>query len=259
MDIIVCVKSVPFTQEVDLLIDESRKDVEKDMLPYVINEWDNYAMEEALVIKEKMGGTVGAITIGNQEDEKVLRRCLAMGADRAIRVDPGPDHMDGFIISRVLAEVVKDLEFDLILTGVQADDDNKGIIGPMLAEQLGIARAAVVTSILIEGDKATIKTELEGGTNEVSIISLPALMTIQTGINKPRYVSMMAVRKAGKKKLDVISLEKLNLSQNDLAQRVITEELFLPPETEGTQFIEGEPEQVAEQLIQIIKEKGGSI
>ena len=256
MDIVVCVKRVPLTQEVDLEIDGSGKDVRKDSLAYFINEWDNYAIEEAVLLKEKHGGTVTAVNIGNEDDEEVLRRCLAMGADRAVRIDPGDLGMDAFVTSRILAEAIKDLEYDLVFTGVQADDDNSAMVGVMLAEHLGIAHSAVVTGIEIEGKEAKIRMELEGGMDEVAKIDLPALLTIQTGINEPRYVSIMGIRKASKKELIVKMAKDLNLSEDDLSQRTIIEEIFPPPETEGAEMIEGDPAAVAEEIIRIIKEKG---
>ena len=256
MNIIVCVKRVPMTQEVDLEIDSSKKDVNRDMLAYVINDWDNYAIEEAVLLKEKFDGTVTAVTIGGEDDEEVLRRCLAMGADKAIRVDPGDRGLDGFVISRILTQVIKDQDYELILTGVQADDDNEGMVGIMLAEQLGLAHSAVVTGIEPEGNEATIRMELEGGIDEVSKIRLPALLSIQTGINEPRYVSIMGIRKAAKKELNVINLDDLSLSEDDLSPRTIIEEVFLPPETEGAEMIEGDPATIAEEIIRIMKERG---
>lgn len=259
MNIIVCVKRVPLTQEVDLEIDKQKKDVKKDGLAYVINEWDNYAIEEAVLLQEKFGGTVTAITIGNEDDEEVLRRALAMGADIAIRVDPKNCDLDGFVISRILAEVIKDLEFDLILTGVQADDDNYGMVGIMLAEHLGLTHSAVVTGVEPEGNEASIRVELEGGMDEISKIKLPALLSIQTGINEPRYVSIMGIRKARKKELKVIALEDFNISEDDLSRHTIIEEIFLPPETEGAEMIEGDSSTIAEEIIRIIKEKGVNV
>ncbi len=259
MNIVVCVKRVPLTQEVDLEIDESGKDISKDMLAYVVNEWDNYAIEEAILLKEKLGGTVTGITIGDEEDEEVLRRCLAMGADKAIRVDPGDIELDCYIISKILSETIKDLEFDLVFTGVQADDDNSGSVGIMLAEHLGLAHSAVVIGVEPEGAEATIKMELEGGLDEVSRIKLPALLSIQTGINEPRYVSIMGIRKAAKKELKVIKIEELGLPEGELVQRTIVEEFYLPPETEGAEIIEGDLSFVAEKILRIIKEKGVSV
>lgn len=256
MNIIACVKRVPLTQEVDLEIDGAKKDVVKGSLAYSINEWDNYAIEEAVLLKERLGGTVKVINIGNEDDEEVIRRCLAMGADTAVRIDPGELPLDAFVISGILAEVIKDIDYDLILTGVQADDDNNGMVGIMLAERLGIAHSTVVTGIDPEGGRVTIKMELEGGVDEVARINLPALLTIQTGINEPRYVSIMGIRKASKKELTVKSIEDLDLSQSDLTPLTNVEEMFPPPETEGAEMIEGDPDTVAGEIIRIIKEKG---
>lgn len=259
MNVIVCAKRVPLTQEVDLEIDERKKDVKKDALAYVINDWDNYAIEEAVLLQKKFGGTVTAITIGDEDDEEILRRALAMGADKAIRIDPGELELDGFVISKTLLGVIKDMEYDLILTGVQADDNNCGMVGIMLAEQLGLPHASVVTGVEPDGDKANIRVELEGGLDEVSRISLPALLTIQTGINEPRYVSIMGIRKARKKELNVIKIEDLNLADDDLTQQTVIEEIFLPPETEGAEIIEGDASTIAEEIIRIMKEKGVNV
>jgi len=259
MNIVVCVKRVPMTQEVDLEIDASKKDVKKDMLAYVLNEWDNYAVEEAIQLKEKTDGTVVAVTIGDEDDEEVLRRCLAMGADRSIRVDPGDQPMDSFVKARILAEVTRGVEYDLVMTGVQSDDSNSGMVGILLAEQLGAPHAAVVTGIEPQDGEVTIKVELEGGMDEVSKLRFPAVLSIQTGINEPRYVSIMGIRKAAKKELNVVPLADLGLSEEDLTPMTTVEEYYFPPETEGAEMIEGDAGTVAETILRIIKEKGVSI
>lgn len=259
MNVVVCVKRVPLTQEVDLEIDAQGRGVRKELLAYVINEWDNYAIEEAVLLKEKLGGHVTAVTVGAQEDEEVLRRSLAMGADRAIRIDPGNAALDPYALSRVLAEAIRGLDFDLVLTGVQADDVNDGAVGIMVAEHLGLANAAVVTGIEPEDGAATVRVELEGGLDEVSKVRLPALLSIQTGINEPRYVSIMGIRKAAKKELSVLRLDDLGLSQDALSPWITVEEVFLPPETEGAELIEGDPGGVAEEILRIIREKGVSV
>ena len=258
MEIVVCVKRVPLTQEVDLEINSQKTDVRKEMLAYSINEWDNYAIEEAVVLKEKHGGSVTAVTVGTEEDEEVLRRCLAMGADKAIRVETADLLLDGFGVAKILAQLIKGMPHDLVLTGVQADDLNEGAVGTMVAELLNLAHAAVVTDVAPEGDEATVRVELEGGVEELSRVKLPALLSIQTGINEPRYVSIMGIRKAAKKELNVVSIEDLGLSREDLAPWTTVEELFLPPETEGAQFLEGDPATVAEEILRILKEKGVS-
>ncbi|MCP4667165.1 MAG: electron transfer flavoprotein subunit beta/FixA family protein [Deltaproteobacteria bacterium] len=259
MNIVVCIKRVPMTQEVDMEVDGTGKDVKKDGLAYLINDWDNYAVEEAVLLKEKFGGYVTAVTIGPEDDEEILRRALAMGADRAVRIDPGDLDPDGFVISRLLAGVIKDLEYDLILTGVQADDDNAGMVGIMLAEHLELSHAAVVTGVELQGKEASIRVELEGGMDEISLIQLPALLSIQTGINEPRYVSIMGIRKARNKELKVMETEDLGLSEDDLLKRTLIEEVFLPPETEGAEIIEGDASRVADEMIRILTEKGVSL
>jgi electron transfer flavoprotein beta subunit len=167
--------------------------------------------------------------------------------------------MDSYVISKILSTMIKPLDFDLVMTGVQADDDNSGAVGGMLAGHLGLAHAAVVTALEPGEDEVTIRIELEGGIEEISKIRLPALLTIQTGINEPRYVSIMGIRKAAKKELKIVNLEELGLGENNFSTRTRVEELFLPSEKEGAQIIEGDSTSVAEEIIQILKEKGVSI
>ena len=259
MNIVVCVKRVPLTQEVDLVIDESGKRIKDDGLAYVINDWDNYAIEAAVQLQENVGGEVTAVTIGNEDDEEVLRRALAMGADRAIRIDPGDLVRDGYLDATLLAKAISGIDCDLILTGVQSDDRNTGMVGAMLAEQLGLAHAAVVNGIEPENGAAKVRVELEGGMDEVSSVQLPALLSIQTGINEPRYVSIMGIRKAKKKELKVMSLEDLGLSADALEPRTLIEEVFLPPETAGAEMIEGDAGTVAEAIVRIMGEKGVAV
>lgn len=259
MNIIVCVKNVPFTQEVDLVLDASKQDVKKDNLVYVINEWDNYAIEEAVRIKEETGGNVTAVTLGKEEDEEVLRRCLAMGADEAIRIETGDLRPDASMTAAMLAAVVKTLPHDLVFTGVQSDDFNNGITGSLMAERLGLAHASVVNGLKPSDGKARITVELEGGEDEMSQVTLPALFAIQTGINEPRYVSIMGIRKASKKEIKVIDAKGLGLSEADLQPGLIMEEMFLPPETEGAEMLQGDAASLADQIIGIIREKGVSL
>ena len=256
MNIIVCVKNVPFTQEVDLVLEGSKQDIRKDNLVYVINEWDNYAIEEAIRIKEQSGGHVTAITLGKEADEEVLRRCLAMGADEAIRIEPGGLKPDAFMTSAILTAVIKTLPHDLVLTGVQSDDFNNGITGGLMAERLGLAHASVVNGIKPSDGRAQITIELEGGQDEMSQVTLPALFAIQTGINEPRYVSIMGIRKASKKEIKVIQAEGLGLPPADLQPGLIMEEMFMPPETEGAEMLQGDAASLADKIIGIIREKG---
>ena len=259
MDIVVCVKRVPLIQEVDLEIDDSGIAVRQDDLAYVINAWDSYAVEEAVLLKETHGGTVTTITVGGEEDEEVLTRCLAMGADSAIRIDAGEQAMDSFVVSRILARVIDGLEHDLILTGVQAEDDSQGLVGIMLAEHLGLPHASVVTAVELEDSEATIQVELNAGMKEVMKFQLPALLSIQTGINEPRYVSIMGIRKAAKIDITMMTLEDLALSEDDLTVRTSVKEVFHPPEVEGAEILEGDPASVADEILRIVREKGVTV
>jgi len=255
MDIVVCVKNVPFTQEADLVVDATGRDVRKDNLVYVINEWDNYAIEEAVRIKEESGGTVTAVTMGSEEDEEVLRRCLAMGADAGVRVDPGDLEPDAFVTAALLAAVLKTLPHDLVLTGVQADDLNHGIVGALMAERLGLPHAAVVNSLRIEDGNALITVELEGGEDEIARLPLPALLSVQTGINEPRYVSIMGIRRASRIEISVAPAADLGLPAAELEPALLMEEMYPPPETEGAEMLQGDTASVAAEILRIIREK----
>ncbi len=256
LTIVVCVKNVPFTEDVDLVLEASKRDVRKDNLVWVVNEWDNYALEEAVRLKEQHGGTVTAVTIGTEDDEEVLRRCLAMGADEAVRVEPAGLELDAFVTAALLAAVVRDMPHDLVLTGVQSGDFNQGLVGGLLAERLGLPHAAVVNCLTVEDRRAVITVELEGGQEEKCLVPLPALFSVQTGINEPRYVSIMGIRKAAKKEIAVLQAGSLGLAPGDLEPAVIVEELYLPPEGQSATMLQGDAAALAETIVGILREKG---
>jgi len=261
MDIVVCVKRVPDTSEAEVVIAKEGRTIEERDLVFDINEWDKYAVEEAVLLKEKHGGSVTVVTIGTEEAEDTLRRCFAIGADNAIRLtDNVFKGSDGATIARILYQVIKDLKFDLVLTGAQASDDGYGQVGPTIAELLGIPHATLVTHIEIINGKATVHRELEGGLDEVVEVPLPAVLTIQTGINEPRYVSIMGVRKAAKKEIETLALKELNLREEEVGESgsgTKVERLFLPPVTREAEILQGSPEEVATKLAQILKDEGG--
>ncbi len=262
MEIIVCIKRVPETDEVDLVIDKTGRDIEKGDLVFDINEWDNYAVEEAILLKEKYGGSITVISMGPEEVNETLRRALAMGADEAIRLtDPAFGDSDGYAIARVLSQAIKPLSYDLILTGVQTEDDGYGQVGPILAEILGIQHAAVVNKIEgIESGRAKVHRELEGGLEEVLELELPAVLTIQSGINDPRYVSIMGIRKVAKMEIKVLGLRDLAMKPDEAGEPgsiTVVERVFFPPVGEGAQILEGTADEIAEKAFAIIKERGG--
>ncbi len=161
MNIIVCVKRIPKTAEADLFIEKDGKDIKKDNLVFTLNDWDGYAVREAALLKEKHDGTVTVLTVGPEESKEVLTRCLAMGADRALRIE-APESADANLISKILFQAIKNEPFDLILTGVQAEDDGWGYVGVALAQRLGLPHAAIVNRIEIKDGKATGKKRIGG-------------------------------------------------------------------------------------------------
>ncbi len=260
MDIIVCVKHVPETAEAELKIDATGKGIEKTGLVFDINEWDDYALEEAVRIKEKFGGTVTAITVGSEESESTLRKCLARGADKAIRLwDPRFAGSDAYATAKIIYSAIKNMHFDLVLTGAQAGDDGSAIVGPVLAELLGIPHATMVKKIEFSEGKAIVNRELEGGLEERLEVKLPALFTIQTGINEPRYVSIMGIRKAMQKEIKVLGLADVGLSENDVGEAgswLVLEKLYAPPVEKQATFLTGSPDEVATKIVEILKSRG---
>ncbi len=261
MDIVSCVNRVPDTSEAEVAIGKEGRTIETKDLVFDINEWDKYAVEEAALLKEKLGGSVTAVTIGPEEAEDTLRRCFATGADSAIRLtDKAFEGSDAAATARILYQAVKDLKFDLLLTGAQASDDGYGQVGPTLAQLLGIPHATLVTHIEIIDGKVRVHRELEGGLDEVVEVPLPAVLTIQTGINEPRYVSIMGVRKAAREEIETSGVTELGLTEEEVGEsgsRTRVERLFLPPVTKETEILQGSPDEVATRLARILKDTGG--
>ena len=260
MDIVVCVKHVPETAEAELKIDSSGKAIEKTGLVYDINEWDDYALEEAVRIKEKQGGTVTAITIGPTDFDSTLRKCLARGADQAIRLtDPKFENSDGYAIAKILHSVIKTLHYDLILVGMQAGDDGNATVGPILAQLLSIPHATMIKKLELATGMAKVNRELEGGLEEQLEIKLPALFSVQTGINEPRYVSIMGIRKAMQKEIKLMTLADTGLTENDVGAAgswVKVENMYVPPVEKQAEFIKGSPDEIAARITEILKSRG---
>jgi len=258
LDIVVAVKQVPDTSEVvDVIkIDASGKDIERGTLVSKINEWDEYALEEALQWKQKLGGTVTAVAAGPGEWDDTLRRALAMGADRAVRVDEDATVIDCSAVARTLAALIRRLPYDLVVFGAQSEDFGSAQLGPMVAEMLGIPHAALVIRLQVEEGEAHVERELEGGTRELYTLRLPALLTIQTGINRPRYVSFASVRKAREKELSVMSLDELGLSPEALTPAVELDRLELVPAGKRAQLLSGSAEEAAAKLAEILRDSG---
>jgi electron transfer flavoprotein beta subunit len=260
MDVIVCVKHVPETAEADIKIAGNAKSIEKTGLVFDINEWDDYGVEEAVRIKEKHGGTVTAVTVGSQESDSTLRKCLARGADKGVRLtDPKFEGSDSFATAKILAKAIKTLPFGMIITGAQASDDGNAVVGPILAQFLGIPHVTMVKRIDINGQVAQVKRELEGSLEEVVEVKLPAVISVQTGINEPRYVSIMGIRKASQKEIKVMGLAELGLSENEVGEAgswLKVGKLYVPPVEKQAEFLKGTPDEVAAKIAEILKARG---
>lgn len=255
MDIIVCIKRVPQTAEAEVKIDSSKKDIIKDRLTFDMNESDTYALEEAILLKEKYGGTLTVVSLGPVETEDTLRIALAKGADHAIRIKAEDfGELDGYKTAQILKEMVKDVKYDVIFTGCMATDDAYSQVGVTLAELLGIPHATMVTKIEVIDNKAHVHRELEGGLLEHLEILLPALCTIQTGINEPRYASLIAIRRAAKKEIKTIGNE--DIASEAIALHSTLEELFTPPVGKRAEILTGSMDEISTKLSGILKEKG---
>jgi electron transfer flavoprotein beta subunit len=260
LDMIICAKHVPETAEAELKIDATGKNIDKTGLVYDINEWDDYALEEVVRIKEKQTGTVTAITVGADDSDSTLRKCMARGADKAIRMtDPKFNGSDGYAIAKILHSAIKSLHFDMIFTGAQAGDDGSAVVGPILAEMLKIPHVTMVKKIELATGTAKVNRELEGGLEEQVEVKLPAVFSVQTGINEPRYVSIMGIRKAMQKEIKVMTLADTGLTESEVGPAgswTTIEKMYVPPVEKQAEFLKGTPEEVATKLSDILKSKG---
>lgn len=260
MNIVVCVKRVPETAEADLRIRSDGKGIEEEGLAFQINESDNYALEQALLIKEDVGGEVTVLTVGPGSSEEVLRMSMAKGAETAVRLaDDAFAGGDAIATAKALSAAVGEMEYDLVLTGCMASDDGATAVGVALAEMLGVPHATYVVEMEIADGKAVLGRELEGGLIEKLDVALPAVVTIQTGINEPRYASIMGIAKASKREITLKSASDVGLEGSDVgAAGSMTQVLGLeyPPVGEGAEILEGTPSEAAGKLAQVLKEKG---
>jgi len=261
MEIIVCVKWTPDTSEADLAIGSGGKDIKRDSLDYDMNEWDRFAIEEAVQIKEKVGGKVTVVSVAPEDAEEMLRESLARGADEAFQLwDDSMEGADGFATAQVLAGFIKNRPHDLVLTGTLADDDCGGQVGGMLAAMLGVPSATLVSKLEADGSTMKINRELEGGLYEALEMDLPAVLSVATGLNEPRFVSIRAVRKVASVEIPVVGLDDLGLEESQVGSagsKIQIENVSLPPEGEGAEIVKGSTEEVAARLAEILKEKGG--
>jgi electron transfer flavoprotein beta subunit len=261
MEILVCARRVPDTSENEIELNRAGNDIERDDLVYSVNEPDNYAVEEALQIVQRAGGEVTVVTVGGGDDEEILRREMAMGAHHGVLLsDEAFSGSDGKGIATILRAFVQKGHYDLILTGVQAEDGGAQV-GGMLAAMLDYPFASLVNSIeVLDGGKLKIGREIEGGNREINEIDLPCVLSIQTGINEPRYVGMRGIRQVASVPIPTLDASGLGVGPGavgDAAAKVKRLDYFVPPAGKGAEMLDGSREEMAGKLMELLKAKGG--
>jgi electron transfer flavoprotein beta subunit len=252
---------VPDTSENEIQLNRAGNDIERDELVYSINEADNYAVEEALQIVARVGGNVTVATVGGEDDEEVLRREMAMGANHGVLItDDVFTGSDGRGLATILKSFVQKGAYDLILTGVQADD-GAAQVGGMLAAMLDYPFASLVNSIeVLDGGKLKISREIEGGNKEISEIDLPCVLSIQTGINEPRYVGMRGIRAVASVPVPTYGAADLSVdpaSVGEASAKVKRTDYFVPAVGTGAEILTGSREENADKVLELIAAKGG--
>ena len=261
MEILVCARRVPDTSENEIELNRAGNDIERDELVYSINEPDNYAVEEALQIVTRVGGDVTVVTIGGEDDEEILRREMAMGVQHGVLIsDEAFLGSDGRGIAAILNAFVRKGHYDLILTGVQAEDGGAQV-GGMLAALLDYPFASLVNSIeVLDATKLKISREIAGGNREMNEIDIPCVLSIQTGINEPRYVGMRGIRQVASLPIPTFDASELGVdpaSVGEAAAKVKRVDYFVPALGKGAEMLEGKREENVDKVYELLAAKGG--
>jgi electron transfer flavoprotein beta subunit len=227
--------------------------INEDGAEFIINPYDEYAIEEAIQVRDVQGGEVTVISVGSEEAETQLRTALAMGADKAVLINIEDDiqNSDQVTIAKVVAQYLKDKDASLILAGNVAIDGGSGQVGPRVAELLGINYVTTITKLEIEAAKVTVVRDVEGD-SEVIETSLPLLVTAQQGLNEPRYPSLPGIMKAKKKPFEELELDDLDLGEDEVEAKTKTIEIYLPPKKEAGRVLEGELETQVKELVKLL-------
>jgi electron transfer flavoprotein beta subunit len=253
MNIVVCLKQT-FDTEAKIVLDSSGK-IDSTGVNLVINPYDEFAVEEALKLREKFGGQVTLVSMGGDRASEALRTALAMGCDEAVLVnDPSLDRPDEWVTAEVLAKAVSGIPYDIILAGRIAVDDGSGQVAIRLAEALHIPSVNCILALEIEDGKAAATREIDGGTESIEV-SLPAVLTAQKGLNIPRYPSMMGIMKAKKKEIRILTLSDLGLNAADLPRKMSVTKFSLPTPRKGGMKVSGEASDAAKELARILREE----
>ncbi|OGS45638.1 MAG: hypothetical protein A3K66_06950 [Euryarchaeota archaeon RBG_16_67_27] len=252
MNIVVCLKQIP-NPDLQFQIAPDGLDIKREGLNYKTNGADEYALEEAVRLKETNGGRVVALAAGPKRAEQMLREALAKGADEAVRVGhEDPAGHDVGRVARILAAAIRTLPHDLVLTGVQSDDIGGSATGGLIAGLLGLPHASVVTRVQVRGSEIEVMSELEGGLGRTYVLPLPALLTIQFGANQPRYAPLPAIMKAARQTIREVPPAPIDSSAYAFKVR----RLSPPPARGNAEMIPGRAAEQAKRLAQLLREKG---
>lgn len=249
MNILVVLKQT-FDTEEKIVIQDGK--ISEDGVEFIINPYDEYAVEEAIKLRDELGGEVTVVTVGPDRAESALRTALAMGADKAVLVDDESLFGDEYTTAKVLAAVARKVGFDLILGGQMAVDSGAGQGGPRLAEELGINHVSTAVKVEINGTSVRVERDIEGDL-EVVETSLPLLITAQQGLNEPRYPSLPGIMKAKKKPLERLSAEDLGISAAEVSAKTAIVDQYLPPKKEAGRILSGDIQAQVSELAQLLR------
>jgi electron transfer flavoprotein beta subunit len=253
MKILVCLKQVPARDSV-LRLNPARTWVQETDLSFEINEPDMYVLEEGLRLKEKHGGEVVLCCLGPARAQQAIKEALAKGADRALHLDdPAWEGLDAYGVARALARAIQNENPDLVLTGLQSDDCGFAQTGVLVAELLGLPHSTIIMEIQVNGKAVRVKRELEGGWFQWIDLPLPALLTIQSGINKPRYATLKGIMAAKKKPLQKLTLADLGFRPEDLSPRQRISKVYVPVKAGQTEFLQGSSKEIVARLVDKLK------
>ena len=227
--------------------------INEDGAEFIINPYDEYAVEEAIQVRDEHGGEVTVVTVGGEDAEKQLRTALAMGADKAvlINVEDDLEVRDQYTTAKIIAEYLKDKEPDLVIAGNVAIDNGTGQVGPRVADLLGIPYITTITDLKIDGNHVSVVRDVEGDEEKIEA-TLPLLVTAQQGLNEPRYPSLPGIMKAKKKPLEELELDDLDIDEEDVEAKTKTIEVYLPPKREAGKILEGELKDQVQELVSLL-------
>lgn len=256
MNILVFVKRVPDTES-KIRIAADGKGIVEEGLNFIISPYDEYAVEEALRLREANGGKVTVISVGKEEALHILRKCLAMGADEALLVkDSSPETFDGLRTAAVIASLVRQRfpDFDLLLFGKQSFGADNAQVPAMVAEFLGVPQVNVVVKLIIQDRQGIAYREIEGAQEKV-VFSLPAVISAQKGLNEPRYETLRGIMAAKKKEIPIISIEELEIEEALLCSGIEILKLETPPPKKAGRIIQLPPEEAAKEIVRFLREE----